>query len=342
MKAAFVTNPSKVTIRDLETPKIRAEEILVKMAACGICGSDVEKVFGRYGQPSTRLGHEPAGTILDVGSDVRGFDVGDRVFTHHHVPCYSCHYCKRGSETMCPTYYTTNLSPCGLSQEYVVPAWNVSHGGVLKLPDHVSFEKAALIEPLACCVRAWSKVSYGEGDSLAVFGAGPTGILHVMLGRSFEFEEIITLDMNRFRLEYSRRFGATKSIPALDPSRHDGILSRTGGRGVDLAIVATSSLGALQDALDSVRKGGTVVMFGVPSKGATINLDMSKIYSREITVVTSYAASDLDTRKALGLIASESLDVASLITHRYALADSQDAFDRAHAGEDAMKILVTG
>ena len=152
------------------------------MHACGICGSDLEKVFGQYGQPSMRLGHEPSGIILDVGSDVTEFKKGDRVFTHHHVPCYDCHYCNHGNETMCKKYSETNLSPCGLSEEYVVPAWNVSHGGVLKISDSLSFEEAAMIEPLACCVRAWSKFAYREGDSIAIFGVGPTGMMHVMLG----------------------------------------------------------------------------------------------------------------------------------------------------------------
>ena len=316
-------------------------DILVQMNACGICGSDLEKVFGQYGQPSMRLGHEPAGVILDVGSDVTEFKKGDRVFTHHHVPCYDCHLCNHGNETMCPKYYQTNLLPCGLSEEYVVPSWNVSHGGVLKISDSLSFEEAAMIEPLACCVRAWTKYHYQQGDSAAIFGVGPTGMMHVMLAKTKKFSKIFCFDVNKFRLDFAKKFNITESINSNDKCRKQKILEHTKGRGVDVAIVATSSLKALDDAIDVVRKGGAVMMFGVPSKGATMDLDMSKIYSKEITLVTSYAASDKDTKEALKLIESSQIDVKQLITHTYPITDSQKAFDHARSGDNAMKIIIT-
>jgi L-iditol 2-dehydrogenase len=301
----------------------------------------LEKVFGEYGQPSMRLGHEPAGIIIDVSSGVTAFKKGDRVFTHHHVPCYSCHLCKHGNETMCPKYYETNLSPCGLSEEYVVPKWNVDHGGVLKIPDSMSFEEAAMIEPLACCVRAWTKYSYQDGDSIAIFGVGPTGMMHVMLAQSKKFSKIFCFDVNTFRLGFAKKFNITDSINSLDENRKQRILDHTEGKGVDVAIVATSSLNALEDAIDMVRKGGTVMMFGVPSKDAKIVLNMSKIYSKEITLVTSYAASDNDTKEALRLIEFSQIDVKQLVTHTYPIQDSQKAFDHARSGDNAMKIIIT-
>jgi L-iditol 2-dehydrogenase len=341
MKTASVKQPSVITVDDTEKPTLETGDILVQMHACGICGSDLEKVFGQYGQPSMRLGHEPAGVILDVGSDVTEFKKGDRVFTHHHVPCYDCHLCNHDNETMCPKYYETNLSPCGLSEEYVVPAWNVSHGGVLKISDTLSFEEAAMIEPLACCVRAWRKFYYREGDSAAIFGVGPTGMMHVMLSQAKKFSKIFCFDVNDFRLEFAKKFNITKSIHSKDENRKQKILDNTDGRGVDVAIVATSNLNALEDAIDMVRKGGSVMMFGVPSKGAKLDLDMSKIYSKEITLVTSYAASDKDTQEALNLIESSQINVKQLITHTYPITDSQKAFDHARSGDDAMKIIIT-
>lgn len=341
MKTAFVKGPSVISINETEKPVLNSGEILVQMNACGICGSDLEKVFGEYGQPSMRLGHEPAGIIVDVGSNVTAFKKGDRVFTHHHVPCYSCHLCNHGNETMCPKYYETNLSPCGLSEEYVVPQWNVDHGGVLKIPDSMSFEEAAMIEPLACCVRAWTKYSYREGDSVAIFGVGPTGMMHVMLAKSKKFSKIFCFDVNEFRLNFAKKFNVTDSINSMDEKRKEKILEYTGGLGVDVAIVATSSLKALEDAIDMVRKGGAVMMFGVPSKDSKLNLDMNKIYSKEITLVTSYAASDNDTKEALGLIDSSKIDVKQLVTHTYTISDSQKAFDHAKSGDNAMKIIIT-
>jgi L-iditol 2-dehydrogenase len=341
MKTAFVKKPSVISIDEIENPTLNSGDILVQMGACGICGSDLEKVFGEYGQPSMRLGHEPAGVIIDVSSDVTKFKIGDRVFTHHHVPCYSCHFCKHGNETMCKKYYETNLFPCGLSEKYVVPKWNVDHGGVLNIPDSMSFEEAAMIEPLACCVRAWTKYSYCEGDSVAIFGVGPTGMMHVMLAQSKKFSKIFCFDLNDFRLGFAKKFNIADSINSLDVTRKQKILDKTEGKGVDVAIVATSSLKALEDAIDMVRKGGTVMMFGVPSKDAKIVLDMNKIYFKEITLVTSYAASDNDTKEALRLIESSQIDVKQLVTHTYPIQDSQKAFDHARSGENAMKIIIT-
>ena len=205
MKTAFVKEPSVISVRETEKPVLDSGDVLVQMHACGICGSDLEKVFGQYGQPSMRLGHEPAGVIIDVGSDVTEFKKGDRVFTHHHVPCYSCHMCIHGNETMCQKYYESNLSPCGLSEQYVVPNWNVSHGGVLKLPDSMTFEEAAMIEPLACCVRAWTKYSYQKNDSIAIFGVGPTGMMHVMIAQAKKFSKIFCFDVNDFRLNFAKK-----------------------------------------------------------------------------------------------------------------------------------------
>ena len=341
MKTAFVKESSVISVDEVSSPVLEKGDILVQMQACGICGSDLEKVFGQYGQPSMRLGHEPSGIILDVGSDVTEFKKGDRVFTHHHVPCYDCHFCKHGNETMCKKYYETNLSPCGLSEQYVVPAWNVSHGGVLKISDSLSFEEAAMIEPLACCVRAWKKYDYQEGDSVAIFGVGPTGMMHVMLSHAKKFSKIFCFDVNDFRLDFAKKFNISDSINSMDKNRKEKILTMTDGRGVDVAIVATSSLKALEDAIDMVRKGGAVMMFGVPSKGASLNMDMSKIYSKEITLVTSYAASDADTKEALGLIESSQVDVKQLITHTYSITETQKAFDHARSGDNAMKIIIT-
>jgi L-iditol 2-dehydrogenase len=341
MRYAVVDGPSSIRIAESVSPVPGPGDILVRMAACGICGSDLEKVYGSYGQPSMRLGHEPAGTVMATGEGVEGISPGDRVFTHHHVPCYSCHLCRHGSETRCPEYSGSNISPCGLAEEYLVPAWNVKRGGVLKLPDSMTFEEAAMIEPLACCVRAWSKCRYERGDSVAVFGVGSTGMMHAMLAEQYGFGGIYCVDVNRFRLDYVMSLVGCDGIMA-DRRTAETLRRSTGGRGVDLAVVATGSLGALQSALDSVRYGGTVMMFGVPSRGATMSLNMDRMYSREIALTSSYAASDLDTKRALEMVRDGSMAVDRLVTHRYGMADSQKAFDHARSGSDAVKIVITG
>jgi len=342
MKAAVIKSNSNIEIKNIEKPPIGPGDMLVKMRACGICGSDVEKVFGKYGQPSMRLGHEPAGIITQVGSEISNFSVGDRVFTHHHVACYSddCHECSHGNETMCKRYYESNLEPCGLADEYVVPEWNVKHGGVLNIPDSMSFEEAAMIEPLACCIRAWNKFKHHKNDSVAILGVGPTGIMHVLLAKLYGFGKVFCLDLNDFRLNFAQKFETT-TIHSGNTNALEQIKSETANHGVDVVIVSTSSLTALRDAVNFVRKGGIIVMFGVPSKGANVDLDMSEIYSKGVTIVNSYAASDVDTIHALDLISNKQIDVSQLITHKYNLQECQQAFVHAKSGDNAMKIIIS-
>ena len=342
MKAAVVKSNSNIEIKNIEKQSIGPGDILVKMRACGICGSDVEKVFGKYGQPSMRLGHEPAGTIAEVGSEISNFSVGDRVFTHHHVACYSddCHECNHGNETMCQKYYESNLEPCGLADEYIVPEWNVKHGGVLKIPDSMSYEEAAMIEPLACCIRAWNKFTHKNNDSVAILGIGPTGIMHALLAKLYGIGKIFCLDLNEFRLDFAKKF-ETITINSGNTNALEQIKSETANQGVDVVIVATSSLNALKDAVSFVRKGGTIVMFGVPSKGANIELDMSEVYSRGLTIVNSYAASDFDTKEAIEKISNKQINVSQLITHKYNLEECQQAFVHAKSGDNAMKIIIS-
>ena len=342
MKAAVVKSNSNIEIKNIENQSVGPGDILVKMRACGICGSDVEKVFGKYGQPSMKLGHEPAGIITQVGQEVSNFVIGDRVFTHHHVACYSddCHECSHGNETMCKKYYESNLEPCGLADEYIVPEWNVKHGGVIKIPDSMSFEEAAMIEPLACCIRAWNKFTYKNNDSVAILGIGPTGIMHALLAKLYGFEKIFCLDLNEFRLDFAKKFETT-TINSGNTNALEQIKSETANQGVDVVIVATSSLNALKDAVSFVRKGGTIVMFGVPSKGANIELDMSEIYSKGLTIVNSYAASDFDTKEAVEKISNKQINVSQLITHKYNLEECQQAFVHAKSGDNAMKIIIS-
>jgi len=352
MKAAVVKGNSSIEIKNIEKQSLGPGDILVQMHACGICGSDVEKVFGKYGQPSMRLGHEPAGIITQVGSEVSRFHVGDRVFTHHHVACHSddCHECSHDNETMCKKYSESNLEPCGLADEYIVPEWNVKHGGVLSIGNGMSFEEAAMIEPLACCVRAWRGRSNGKkNDSVAILGVGPTGIMHAMLAKYYGFGKIFCLDLNEFRLNFVKKIKMLPEQGDFNPitinsgntNALEQIKSETANQGVDIVIVSTSSLNALKDAVNFVRKGGTIVMFGVPSKGANVDLDMSKIYSKGVTIVNSYAASDVDTTHALDLILNKQIDVSQLITHKYNLQECQQAFVHAKSGDNAMKIIIS-
>jgi L-iditol 2-dehydrogenase len=317
-------------------------DILVKMKACGICGSDLEKIYGQYGMTSARLGHEPSGIVLAIGNKVKGIKIGDRVFVHHHVSCNSCHYCRHGNNTMCEYYQKSNIDPCGFSDKFIVPAWNVERGGVLRLPDRLTYEQASLIEPLACCLRALHKIPFQKGDDLVIFGAGPAGIMLLTLAKLAGAGKIFVVDINHFRLEFSRKFNSdTYFLNAQTENYSKIIKDNTNNRGVDVSIVATSSLTALSNAFEITRKGGYIILFGVPSKDSQFPLEASKLYSNELSIIPSYAASELETNEALNLLAERKINLDFLITHKYTLEQSPNAFFCAHLAKDCMKVIIT-
>jgi L-iditol 2-dehydrogenase len=317
-------------------------DILVKMKACGICGSDLEKIYGQYGMTSARLGHEPSGIVLAIGNKVKGIKIGDRVFVHHHVSCNSCHYCRHGNNTMCEYYQKSNIDPCGLSDKFIVPAWNVERGGVLRLPDRITYEQASLIEPLACCLRALHKIPFQKGDDLVIFGAGPAGIMLLTLAKLAGAGKIFVVDINHFRLDFSRKFNSdTYFLNAQTENYSKIIKDNTNNRGVDVSIVATSSLTALSNAFEITRKGGYIILFGVPSKDSQFPLEASKLYSNELSIIPSYAASELETNEALNLLAERKINLDFLITHKYTLEQSPNAFFCAHLAKDCMKVIIT-
>jgi L-iditol 2-dehydrogenase len=341
MKAVFVKGQSSVFVEEVPPPKPNDGDIIVKMRTCGLCGSDLEKVYGHYGMSSARLGHETAGEIMQIGKAVNGFAPGDRVFIHHHVPCYSCHYCLHGDYTMCNTYQHSNIDPCGLSEQILVPKWNVSRGGLIKLPDNVSYDEAALIEPLACCIRALAKCSFHKGDDIAILGSGPAGMMHMLLANIFGAGRIFVIDVNQFRLDFASKHYNVKTFNSnIDKDFIKKIQEATDYRGTDVTIIATGNTRAVLQSFELTRKAGKIMLFGVPSKGANISYDLNNLYLNEQTLIPSYAASEIETNQALKLIAEKRIDITSLITHRFKIDDAPQAINCAHKANGAMKVVV--
>ena len=327
-----VAKDGKVAIEEMETPALSEGDILIRMRACGICGSDLEKVYGSYGMASKRIGHEIAGEVIETKSDK--FAVGDKVFAHHHVPCYNCYYCNHGDYVLCTEYQKSNVEPCGLAEYIRVPAWNVSKGGVIKID--IGYEEAALAEPLACCIKTIDKL--GKIETAAVIGAGPAGLMNALLLQT-SGAEVFLIDTNDFRLDFAQKYDML-GINAKDDVA--GIVKdATDARGVDATIVATGNLKALKLSLQLIRKGGKIMLFGVPAKGAMLNLDANYLFSNEIQLMTSSYCSELETNAALKMIEDKKIDVESLITHRLPLEKVAEAFELAHHGE-GMKVVVVG
>lgn len=340
MKAVFVASPNGVIVKDVPAPHPKDDEIVVRMRVCGLCGSDLEKTTTSYGMGSTRLGHEPVGEIAKVGNNVTGFKEMERVFTHHHVPCYSCYYCSHDAETMCDSYQLNNLEPCGLSEEFLVSSMHIQRGGVLKLPTSVTDEEASLIEPLACCIRALTKCDLKGIDDIVIMGAGPVGIMNALLARDSGVKRVILIDPNEFRLNFGKRMGFEVLHPINDEEKTRSIKDVLSGRGADLVVVATGNQKAFTQSLKMLRKGGSIVLFGVPARSSFVNIDLSFLYANEISILSSYAATEVETNQALKLLADRRLNFGSLITHQFNLENSESAFRCAHDALNAMKVVI--
>ncbi|TMI54715.1 zinc-binding dehydrogenase [Candidatus Bathyarchaeota archaeon] len=338
MLACLINGEGHAEVKEVPTPRLQPGEVLIKLASAGICGTDIEKVHGAYG-PGGILGHEVSGTIASLGEGVTDLRKSDRVIAHHHVPCYSCHYCKRGDHTMCDLFKKTNFDPCGLAEYFRVPEANVTRGGVVRLPPETSFEEGSMIEPTACCVRALDKVEVKHGDNVLVVGLGPAGLTQIQLLRKMGAEVIIGADILAHRREIAKKLGANETInsSSLSVPEHVTKLTRLG---VDLAIVSTGNPKAIQPALASVRKGGKLLLFGAPAQGAEINLDVGALFSRQNSIVTSYSCIESDLDVALALLAKGEIDLRSMITDRFALRDASKAIEHARTSQTAIKTII--
>lgn len=339
MKHVLLKSAGDVSVEETTPPALNQGDILVEMKACGLCGTDIEKLHGRYVASQPVLGHEASGVVADMGDGVEGFNVGDGVFPHHHVPCYKCHFCRNGSETMCPHYRASNLDPGGFSEYFRVPAWNVKGGGVLKLPSNLSFEEASLIEPAACCMRSINRCDVSEDETVLVVGAGPIGVTHIQL-LSLRGPKILVSDINSTRLQFAERSGASAVYDATKIDVPSKVREETGGIGADLVIVASGNAKAMIQALNSVRKGGKICLFGVPAKGTRLDYDFSDIFNSEVSIITSNAATEVETKATLKLMEEHRLDLLFLITHRFRLDEFEKAVETAKQG-NCGKIVIT-
>ena len=332
MKAG-VLKSGKLEVTEVPEPQLTGGDLRVSMRACGLCGSDIEKIKGHYGATG-RIGHEPAGIVEAVGAGVVGFSPGDRVFVHHHVPCYSCDVCRSGAYTFCPSYQKTNIEPGGFAEKFRVPPENVARGAVLHLPSSVTFDEATMIEPLGCCLDALRATPFHPGDRALVLGLGPIGLLYLRLLRASGAGRVIGADVSEFRRKKAVESGADG---AFDPVRG----GPEGGTEFDLVVVATSANAAVGSGFSWTRRGGTLNLFGLPPLGSKLPVDLQELYLRGVRLVPTYATTEQGTGHALDLITSGRVVVRDLVTHRVPLADLHHGVELAGQVESAIKIVVT-
>ena len=331
-------NNRDVRVEEMPTPQIGPGELLVRVEASGICGSDVMEWY-RLDRAPLVLGHEIGGQIVAVGDGVESYKEGERVSAAHHVPCNTCYYCLSGHHTVCDTLRRTNFDPGGFAEYIRLPAINVDRG-VFLLPDEVSFEEATFIEPLACVRRGQRRAQMQPGQSVLVIGSGISGLLHIQLACALGAGCIVATDISSYRLETAQHFGADIAIHAEDysPAR---LRQVNQGRLADLVIVCTGATSAVNQALESVERGGTILFFAPTNPGVTIPISINDLFWRnDITLTTSYAGSPADYAEARELIRARRVRVREMITHRLGLAETGLGFQLVAEAQNSIKVII--
>ena len=337
MLAAVYYNNQDVRIQEMPTPEISDDEVLLKVMACGICGSDVTEWY-RLPKAPRVLGHEATGVLAKAGDRVTKYNVGDRVFVSHHVPCEQCRYCLKGHQTACETLRTTNFFPGGFAQYVRVPKINVEKG-IYRLPETMSYEEGTFIEPLACAVRGQRIASIQNDDTLLIIGSGVAGILHTQLARLKGVKRIIVADLNPFRLRLAEVAGAYATIDAAE-SIQQRLRESNEDRLADQVMVCAGASQAAISALECVDKGGTITFFAVPDPTVRVPLPITQLWKDAITIKTSYGASPNDLEESLAILEGKSLDVKGMITHRLSIQQAAEGFRLAAKAGDSLKVII--
>lgn len=337
MRVAMYYSNNDVRLEETPIPKIGSGELLLKVMASGICGSDVMEWY-RLKKAPLVLGHEVTGEIAEVGKGVRRYKKGDRVFVSHHVPCGKCHYCLNDHHTACETLHTTNFIPGGFADYIRVPEMNVEKG-VYPLPQSMSYEEGTFIEPLACVVRGQRQARAKPGLTVLVLGSGISGLLNVKLAKARGAGLVVATDVSEYRLNAARRFGADEVIHARDDvAAH--LKDANKGRLADLVIVCTGATPAFQQALASVDRGGTVLFFAPTQPGVNLSVPVNEFWRNEITLMTSYGAAPRDLEEALAMIRDGKIAVGDMITHRLPLEKAGLGFRLVADAGESLKVII--
>lgn len=339
MRVAVYHNNSDIRLEQRPVPAIGPDEILVRVRASGICGSDVMEWY-RVPKAPLVLGHEVAGDVVEVGDGVDHLAVGQRVVVSHHVPCNTCRLCLTGAHTACHTLHTTNFDPGGFSEYVRVPPLQTDRG-ILVLPDRVGYDEGTFVEPLGCVVRAQQHAGVRPGSTVLVVGSGISGLLHVRLALALGAGRVFATDVSPFRLDLAERSGALPlDAAAVGDRMPEAIRASNDGRLADLVMLCTGALPAIRQSLACLESGATYVFFAPPPPAEPLAMPMSDLWRREVTIRTAYGASPADLTTALDLIASRRVEVADLITHRLPLDEIERGFALVAEADASLKVLI--
>lgn len=346
MKAQVFRGVKQLSYEELPVPSLKPDEVLVQVQVVGLCQSDIKKILYPLYEPPRIFGHETAGIITEVGADVKKWQVGQRVAVMHHIPCMRCAYCMNDNFSMCDTYKnivtTAGFAPSGGGfAEYVkVPGHIVKNGGLIPIPDNISFEEASFVEPTNCCLKAVKKAQIAPGQKVLITGAGPIGLMFVMLVKYFGGVAIAT-DLLPSRIEKALEVGAEAAFDARDANLPAKIQALTDGMGVDVTLLAVPSDKAFFQALDCTRKGGKILFFAEFPDQVEIPINPNILYRREIDLMGSYSSSYRLQNLAADIVFNHRIDVKALISDRYSLQNLSQAVEQAIAPTaETYKILI--
>lgn len=338
MKVAKLYNFNDIRIEDIPIPEVGTGDALIKTKASGICSGDVMQWYIEKKAPLV-IGHEPAGDIVEVGKEVKFFKQGDRVFVHHHAPCFTCKYCIKGDYVQCDTWKKTRIIPGGISEYILVPEINLKND-TLNLPDNLSYEDGTLIEPTACVIKSLKRSKIKSGDTILVIGLGVMGQLHIILSRKYGAEKIIGADTVPFRLEKAKEFGADEVIDVSSSNLYEYIKELTNGEMADLVIVGPNSVEAMKQGISLVGAGGRVLFFTPSKPGEILSIYPNDLYFKDINIITSYSCGPDDTKTALKFIEDGLIKSKDLITHRFPIDKTEKAFRLTATAKDSLKSVI--
>jgi len=338
MKVAMYYANRDVRLEEAPRPEAGPGEAVMRVMASGICGSDVMEWYRRDKVPLV-LGHEVAGEIAEVGEGVSTLKPGDRVVAAHHVPCNSCHYCLNGHHTVCDTLRATKFYPGGFAEYLRLPAINVERG-VFAVPGSMSYAEGTFVEPLACVLRGQKAAGVSPGKSVLVIGSGISGALHIALAHALGAGLVVSTDISPYRMEMAEKLGADGTISA-DTDVPQEFRKLNNKRGADVVILTAGAPSAIEQAFESVDRGGTILFFAPAPEGAEIKLPVNKLFWRnEISLTSSYAANHEEHMAAMELIRSGRVRVRDMITHRFPLEKTGEGFRLVAAADDSLKVII--
>jgi len=337
MKVAMYYNNNDVRIEEIPIPKINDDELLVKVMVSGICGSDVMEWYRLKTAPRV-LGHEISGDIVEVGKNVKKYNVGDRVFISHHVPCNNCNFCNNNQHTLCKTLHSTNFYPGGFAQYLKVPKINVENGTFI-LPKEISYEIGAFIEPLACVVRGFKIAEMKHNQSILILGSGFAGLLQIKLAKAMNAKRIIATDIDNNRLKIAKNFGADVVLNAKDDIPEQ-LKKHNNGNLADLVILCAGVPSAVKQAFDSVAPGGTLLLFAMTKPGVEIPFHLFDIWNKQVKIVSTYAGAPQDINEAIDLLKLKKVEVTDMITHKLPLSNAAKGFRLVAKAQESMKVII--